>query len=74
MSLKVVNGMTEFAVFISNVLGIQIPFSPLRGKNWNFIGCNSTSDTLTLIWYGSEGFFFSTTLVNYERNIIQQLW
>lgn len=49
--------MTEFAVFISNFLDIQIPFSPLRGKNWNFMGYNSNSDTLTLIWYGSEGFF-----------------
>lgn len=60
--------MTEFAVFISNFLDIQIPFSPLRGiPNWNFMGYNSNSDTLTLIWYGSEG-FFSTTLVNYERS------
>ena len=49
--------MTEFAVFISNFLGIQIPFSPLRGENWKFMGYNSNSDTLTLIWYGSEGFF-----------------
>lgn len=50
--------MTEFAVFISNFLDIQIPFSPLRGiPNWNFMGYNSNSDTLTLIWYGSEGFF-----------------
>ena len=57
MSLKVVNNDGICSFHIQFFWGIQIPFSPLRGKNWNFMGNNSNSDTLTLIWYGSEGFF-----------------